>query len=235
MKKNKLFLSENILFSLAGHLAIIAAMTATMHFAVRRGFIVAPDRVEIMEIDLSRVEIAKETKLFNTNAPVASKSESDGKNDNKKQQQDIGESKSIDKTSVIDNKKKVDNEPNAPMKYMIVRVNRETASLNRTMTISVVDALRVALTRCWAIDRNHSGIEDLRVVARLTMNQNGMARDLWFEGGARAETDPAFAYVVETIRGAIAACQPFKMLPASVYEDWKNIILTFYPSSAKIM
>jgi hypothetical protein len=102
------------------------------------------------------------------------------------------------------------------------------------MTVSVVDALRVALTRCWAIDSQRPDIEDIRAVAHLTMNRDGMVRDVWFESASRADTDPAFAYVLETIRGALSACQPFKMLPVSEFGHWEKIDLTFYPTSGTI-
>ena len=118
---------------------------------------------------------------------------------------------------------------------MVIRVNRESVSLNRTLNVSVVDALRVAMTRCWVIDKNRADIADIRAVAHLTMRKNGTVRDVWFESAARAETDPAFAYVLDTIRAAINTCQPLKMLPANDYAKWEKIQLTFYPNSGKVM
>jgi hypothetical protein len=117
-----------------------------------------------------------------------------------------------------------------------VRVNRETVSLDRTMTVSVVDALRVALTRCWVIDTARFGADDdIRAVAHLKMRQNGMIADVWYESAARAETDPAFAYVLDTIRDALQTCAPFKMLPPEIFDEWEQITLTFYPTTGKIM
>lgn len=103
------------------------------------------------------------------------------------------------------------------------------------MTVSVVDALRVAMTRCWVIDTTRADIGDIRAVAHLTMRRNGTVRDVWFESESRAETDPAFAYVLETIRDAINACQPLNMLPKNEYNKWEKIQLTFYPTSGKVM
>jgi outer membrane biosynthesis protein TonB len=121
--------------------------------------------------------------------------------------------------------------PKAPT---IVRVNRETTSLNRTMTLSVVDALRVAMTRCWVFDRNYPGIEEIRAVAHLSMNQRGYVSSMWFEQESAAAENPPLAYIFETIRAAIASCQPFGMLPENEFETWKTIQLTFYPSSGKV-
>ena len=103
------------------------------------------------------------------------------------------------------------------------------------MTVSVVDALRVAMTRCWVVDTTRTDISDIRAVAHLTMRRNGTVRDIWFESEARAETDPAFAYVLETIRDAINICQPLDMLPANEFSKWEKIQLTFYPTSGKVM
>lgn len=123
----------------------------------------------------------------------------------------------------------------APKKRKVVRVNREVLSLERTLTVSVVDALRVAMTRCWVIDNKRPDITDIRAVAHLTMRKNGTVRDVWFESAARAETDPAFSYVLDTIRSAIDRCQPFRMLPQNEFSKWEKIQLTFYPTQGKVM
>jgi hypothetical protein len=99
----------------------------------------------------------------------------------------------------------------------------------------VVDALRVAMTRCWVVDSARPDIADIRAVAHLTMRKNGTVRDVWFESQARAETDAAFAYVLETIKNAVVTCQPFRMLPANEFSTWQDIELTFYPTQGKVM
>ena len=141
-----------------------------------------------------------------------------------------------------EDKKKEEKEPSKPVedapvpkKKRVVRVNREVLSLDRTLTVSVVDALRVAMTRCWVIDTKRPDIADIRAVAHLTMRKNGTVRDVWFESAARAETDPAFAYVLETIKAAINTCQPLRMLPANEFNKWEKIQLTFYPTQGKVM
>lgn len=108
-------------------------------------------------------------------------------------------------------------------------------SLDRTLTISVVDALRVAMTRCWSVDTNRPDIADIRAVAHLKMLRNGMVQSVWFEAEDMENTDPAFAYVLGTIRDAINTCQPFKMLPTNEYDKWRDIQLTFYPVQGKVM
>ena len=234
MSTKTTFSSENLLLSVAGHLLIVAAAITSAALIGPMTKIVAPDRVQIIEIDLSKVQITKdETQLYNTEAPKPEeKQPTEKKPEPEEKDWQAEEKKPPPKPEPTKEKPKP--APPKPVRTTTVRVNRETASLNRTMTVSVVDALRVAMTRCWQFDGNRPGVAELRVVAHLTMNRNGMVRDLWFEGGARADTDPAFAYIVETIRSAISVCQPFRMLPPGEYDSWKQIQLTFYPSNATV-
>jgi hypothetical protein len=242
---NKHFSSENFLLSTVGHLALVATMVTSFAIIVERAKLVTPDRIEITEIDLSTVQITREeTNLYNTALPTVKEPEKPAAQEKPKAGSEAkpqGEDKPIETPSLLDDEKpkkqedkKVEETPE-PKKRTVVRVNRENVSLNRTMTVSVVDALRVALTRCWAIDTARADIADIRAVAHLIMHRNGMVRDVWFESAARADGDPAFAYVLDTIRGALKACQPFKMLPSSEFDYWEKIQLTFYPTQGKII
>lgn len=263
MAKYNLFSSENFLISLGGHLLLVAVMITSFAIVVNRAQLVAPDRIQIMEIDLNDVVVSvDETKLYNVGnvtesvpeaekpAPVAKPEkedkpaqaepekieqptlveepkpepevEAEEKKDEKKQEEKKQESKPVEKAP-------------APKKRKVVRVNREVLSLDRTLTVSVVDALRVAMTRCWVIDSARPDIADIRAVAHLTMRKNGTVRDVWFESQAREETDTAFAYVLGTIRDAINRCQPLRMLPEKDFSKWEKIQLTFYPTQGKVM
>ncbi len=233
MKQKSKFFSENVLLAVSGHLFVVALMVTSFAIVADK-MVIAPEHVQITEIDLSQVDITPDnTQVFNTDLPE--QKEEPVKEEPKKEQPEQGNDKPIEKPAMVTPpKKKVAKPVQAPKKKMLVRVNRETTSLNRSMTISVIDALRVALTRCWTIDRSRPDIADIRAVAHLAMYQNGRVADLWFEGAAQAETYAAFAYVIETIKTAIVVCQPFSMLPPSEYDSWKNIQLTFYPSNKEI-
>lgn len=233
------------MLSVVGHLALVAVMVTSFAIVVHRARLVTPDRVEITEIDLSMVKITREeTNLYNTAQPTVQESkpaDSPEKSKQKPEDEPEGDDKPTLAPSMLEAKKpatskdkKIKDAP-APNRRTVVRVNRETVSLNRTMTVSVVDALRVALTRCWVVDTSRDDIADIRAVAHLTMHKNGMVRDVWFESAARADGDPAFAYVMDTIRGALKTCQPFSMLPVSEFDHWEKIQLTFYPTQGKIM
>ena len=254
MKRWNQFSSENFLMSVGGHLALVAVMLTSFAVVVDRAKLVAPDRVEITEIDLSAVNVTgDETRLMNTAmpepdpAPTPDPVPEPTPTPTPAPEPDPVSEKPIDTPSLGGGvppapkpettpppQKPVEEKP-APKKRTVVRVNREVMTLDRTMSISVVDALRVAMTRCWVIDTTRPDITDIRAVAHLTMNKNGMVRDVWFESAARANTDAGFAYVLDTIRDAINTCQPFKMLPPGEFAKWEKIQLTFYPTQGKVM
>ena len=211
MNQGKQFSLENMLMSLIGHLIVVSVLVTSFAILVNRAMLVAPDRIQIMEIDLDSVTISgDETKLYNTN-PIEDKTpdvkpeqtsepapnpDATGKEiETPSLAEPEPDAKPDKKAEPTPEKVDVDPVPAAPKKKTVIRVNRESVSLNRTLNVSVVDALRVAMTRCWVIDKNRADISDIRAVAHLTMRKNGTVRDVWFESAARAETDPAFAYV----------------------------------------
>ena len=267
MAKFNQFSAENLLISIGGHLALVAIMITSVAIVLNRAQLVAPDRIQIMEIDLNDVVVSgDETKLYNvgqvvestpeesTPAPVAVPDKNEVKAEEpesveieaptlveepKPEPEEAAEEPQKESEKKQEEKKveskPVEPAPAAPKKKKVVRVNREVLSLERTLTVSVVDALRVAMTRCWVIDTKRPDISDIRAVAHLTMRKNGTVRDVWFESAAREETDPAFAYVLDTIRTAINVCQPFRMLPENEFAKWEKIQLTFYPTQGKVM
>ena len=245
MRKFNQFSTENLLMSVCGHLVLLAIMITSFTLVVNRAKLVAPDRIQIVEIDLDSVVVSgDETKLYNVGVPEQKEEKKPESAPEKKEQEVekteiktttlVEEVKEVVKEETSDKKTEQKNE-NAPKKKRVIKVNREVLSLDRTLTISVVDALRVAMTRCWVIDNHRPDIADIRAVAHLKMRKNGTVQDVWFESAARAETDPAFAYVLETIKDAIDTCQPFRMLPVNEYSKWQDIQLTFYPTQGKVM
>ena len=240
MAKFNQFSSENIL--------LVAVLITAASVIVERAKLVTPDRIEIIEIDLNNIRVSgDETKLYNVGTPEKEQKQ-ESKPALQKKQEQVTEKVEIKSTTLVEEEakeekkeenttdKKAQEQPkDVPKKKRVIKVNREVLSLDRTMTVSVVDALRVAMTRCWVVDNTRSDIADIRAVAHLKLRKNGTVYDLWFESAARAETDPAFAYVLETIKDAIDTCQPFRMLPASEYNKWQDVQLTFYPSQGKVI
>jgi len=219
--------------------------------------IIAPDRIQIIDIDLRNVKISGlESQLKNMDVKKELPEEKPA--DEPKEEPKIEEIKEEPKEEEVKEEtpialpeekpeepkpeqpepkpepKKKDPPKKPQAQTTVIKVNRESASPDRTITVSVIDALRIAMTRCWNIDAKRPGMEDMRVVAHLKMHRGGRVRDYWFEQAARADRDPAFAYVLETIRDAIEICSPFSMLPDAEFEHWQTIQLTFYPT-AKII
>ena len=251
MTKRTQFQSENFLMSVLGHLVLIAIMFFSFSVVIERAKLVTPNRIQIVEIDLKSIKVSgDETKLQNTSIPSSKKDAKIDTKNNVKQNIE-NEKKDIKQPTMIENEEKSltkekkentktkddkkDDKNTAPKKKTLVKVNREVLSLDRTMTVSVVDALRVALTRCWNIDTTRTDMDDIRLTAHLKMLPTGVVDRVWFESESRAETDPVFAYVLDTVKAAIRTCSPFSMLPRNEYNKWKNMTLTFYPGQGKIM
>ena len=194
------FSSENFLLSILGHLLIVSFLLVSISFTVKKSKIISKDRIEITEINLSNIQISKETELYD----IKSEEQKEEKITNKKEE-----------------------------KKTIIKVNRQ--SVTRTMTISVLDALRTSLTRCWVIDLEKFDLSNIRIVAHLKMDKNKYISDIWFESESLSNTDSAFAYALETVKSALKTCQPFSILPSSEYDTWKSIVLNFYPLSGKIL
>lgn len=246
------FMTENLGFSVLGHLVVLGVVVL-MADVVIGGYerFIAPDRIQITMIDLDNVRVmGDETILYNTNVDDSKKDtvKEPEKKETPEQNAAQNQTEEMKSTTLVPDEKQQKVEPDksktdeknpdessAPKTKTVVRVNRNVVSLDRTLTVSVVDALRVAMTRCWTINTAYPGIDGIRAVAHLTMRQNGTVADVWFESAARAETDPAFAYVLETIRSAINVCQPLRMLPANEYNKWQKIQLTFYPTTGAVM
>lgn len=210
MKFGTLFSFENFSLSVLAH-AAVALLVVGFAFIMPAPKIIAPDRIRITEINLKDVKIeGLETKLKNMEKNKAAKAGKDSA------------------------KPKVSAQKKTEPVIQTIKVNRETAALDRTMTVSVIDALRIAMTRCWQIDSTRPDMAEIRAVAHIKLHPNGRMQSYWFEQASRADRDPAFAYVLDTIRLAIDACQPFSMLPRNEYDAWKSIQLTFFPT-AKIV
>ena len=246
MKQKTQFQSENFLMSVLGHMILLAILMMSFSVVIERAKLVTPNRIEIIEIDLKYVKVSgDETKLYNTSE---SRQNDDKKTDEKAEEKKViqDEKTELKQPTMVENeseslkskktqKKEEEDERPTPRKKKLVRVNREVLSLDRTMTISVIDALRVALTRCWVVDTNRPGLEDIRLTAHIRFLPTGVVDRLWFESESRAQTDPDFAYVLETAKDAIKTCSPFSMLPKNEYDAWRDTTVSFYPTSGKVM
>lgn len=252
MAKFNQFKSENFGFSILGHLVALGLFVFLADVIIDpTNRFVAPDHIEITMIDLSSVRITGDkSKLHNTNTPEK-KEEEPAKPVTEKPKPEPDptlEQKTIETPTLVpeEEKKKQTSDKNnpedknpddqpAPVTKKVVRVKRSTPLFDPDQTASLRDALRTKMKKCWVIDTTRPDIADIRAVAHLKLRKNGTVSDVWFESAARADYDPAFAYVLETIRYAINVCQPFNELPLSEYEDWREVGFTFYPTQGEVM
>lgn len=201
---------ENSGLSVLVHLLLVAVMITS--FAVARETIVAPPRPKLMQVDLSQVKVSREKTTANST-------------DEKSKTEESPRGQGKDKTSV---------KPASKPVKKIVAVQRDKEVLNRHVNVSVSDALRIAMTRCWQIDTSIAGLEEFNVSAHLTMSLGGWVRDLWIENEAGLNDGGTGSYVLESVRAAIQNCQPFSMLPDTDFEAWKNVKLNFFPAEGAV-
>lgn len=92
---------------------------------------------------------------------------------------------------------------------------------------SELDALRKRLQECWNPPVGAMNASNLKVVMRVFFKQDGfVAAQPQLVAGTPSPFGPAMA---ESAKRAILTCQPFKMLRAETYEQWKDIEITFDP------
>lgn len=252
MAKFNQFKSENFGLSILGHLVVLGLFVFLADVIIDpTGRFVAPDHIEITMIDLSSVRITGDkSKIYNTNVPekTESKPTQPVEAKPKPKENDILDKKPIEKPTLVpeEEKKPIQKKENNPKdenpddnqnptSNKVIRVKRNTPSLDRSMSLALRDALRTKMTGCWVIDNARPDLADIRAVAHLKLRKNGTVSEVWFESAARAEYDTAFSYVLDTIRQAINVCQPFDLLPVSEYEEWREIQFTFYPTQGVVM
>lgn len=93
---------------------------------------------------------------------------------------------------------------------------------------SEIDAFRKRISSCWAPPVGLDSAQELVVVFRVVLNQDGSVKqgpDV--VGGRPSALGPAFA---ESARRAILQCQPYTMLRKETFDTWKDMELAFKPS-----
>jgi colicin import membrane protein len=92
---------------------------------------------------------------------------------------------------------------------------------------SEIDALRRRLSECWSPPVGAANAPNLKVIFRVLFNRDGtVAAQPAMVAGTASPFGPAMA---ESAKRAILTCQPFKMLRADTYDQWKDIEITFDP------
>ena len=106
---------------------------------------------------------------------------------------------------------------------------KSTASAN--IKTEVVAALRAHLKTCSVLPKSVSPSDNVRIVLRVALTPDGrLAREpLLIEASASAK-GPA---LMRSAMDALEKCQPYTMLPADRYNEWRMLDLSFAPKDFK--
>jgi outer membrane biosynthesis protein TonB len=101
------------------------------------------------------------------------------------------------------------------------------ASQNADVASSVVAAFRRHLRTCSKLGAGLKGSDDVKVKLRVLMGQDGKlaAEPILIEASASMKGP----LLMQSAIAALQACQPYAMLPAERYGEWKVLDLSFTP------
>jgi len=90
-----------------------------------------------------------------------------------------------------------------------------------------IAALKAHLEKCWSAPAGVGPNERLLVTMRVSLSRNGtLSADPSLIQASASRHGPA---LVKSAEQALKSCQPYKMLPAKKYKDWKTLDLNFSP------
>lgn len=99
------------------------------------------------------------------------------------------------------------------------------------ISIDSAKALRERLKECSILPKSISRSDDVKVVLRVALLRNGkLAREPLLIQASASEKGPA---LFKGAMDAILACQPYSVLPADKYDEWKVLDLSFTPKDFK--
>jgi hypothetical protein len=99
----------------------------------------------------------------------------------------------------------------------------ETAKIDR----SSVEAFRAHMRTCAALPPGVSTGDKISLVVRVKLNANGTlaGRPILIEGTA----SPKGPVLLQSLLSGLTKCQPYNMLPADKYQEWKSLDMRFTP------
>jgi len=109
--------------------------------------------------------------------------------------------------------------------------SRAAAGMATSLTGALEDSLRSQIAKCWRVPANNARGQDLIVEIRIQLGPDGVVKGTpaMVRPSNLAMVDPALRAAAEGGLRAIRLCQPYE-LPASRYEDWRDIVWKFDPT-----
>jgi outer membrane biosynthesis protein TonB len=99
-------------------------------------------------------------------------------------------------------------------------------------TMDLVDSLKNQIEQCWTPPAGAPHPEQLIVYVKLLLNPDGSVLgtpQLTAESNAAVAGNPFMRAAADAAQRAIYVCQPFKLLPANRYADWRESTIKFDP------
>jgi colicin import membrane protein len=117
--------------------------------------------------------------------------------------------------------------PNAAnTKSRLNAYSQTPANTNQPLSLSLIDALREQIENNWSVLPSACG-KNAQIEIQFALNPDGS-----LQGQPRIVntiTDPVIQAAAQSALRAIYKSQPFKMLPANMYQQWQSITVTFSP------
>lgn len=101
------------------------------------------------------------------------------------------------------------------------------------MAISYIDAIRIKLRSCWNLDPGAKDIKNMKIVIRTSISPDGNINSIEILNKEEYLSSPWFKAVAESAKRALIICSPYS-LPLEFYQDWKDIVFTFYPDKKSV-
>ncbi len=136
-----------------------------------------------------------------------------------------------DKKSVIKSEEK--NPANIENETKNYQKNSVTDILKKQMAISYIDAIRIKLRSCWNLDPGAKDIKNMKIVIRTSVSPDGNISAIEILNKDEYSSSPWFKAVAESAKRALIICSPYN-LPVEFYQDWKDIVFTFYPDKKSV-
>jgi hypothetical protein len=99
----------------------------------------------------------------------------------------------------------------------------ESAKVER----SSVDALRARLKSCTSLPAGVAPNEKISLVVRVNLKADGTLAHP--PALIEASASPKGPLLLQSVLGGLAKCQPYDMLPADKYQEWKSLDMRFTP------
>lgn len=96
------------------------------------------------------------------------------------------------------------------------------------VSTNIIAALRAHLKTCTPLPKSVAPTDDIQIVLRVSFTPDGhLATEPMLIKGPRPS--PKVLALLQGAMSGLQACQPYTMLPADRYKEWRSVDLPFTP------